>query len=50
MGEFVHFCDYLTTESTVDIELLFIENVEYRLTVHIKFVSAKILIIDQFMG
>ena len=39
MGDFGHFCDYLTTE--VDIELIFIENVTLRLTFHIKLVSFK---------
>ena len=40
---------YHSIHGSVDTELIFIENVKYRLTFHIKFVSSKILIIDQFM-
>ena len=39
MGDFVHICDNLTTE--VDIELLFIEHVTFRLTFHTKLVLFK---------
>ena len=53
MGDFGHFLRLFDQRihSKVDIGLIFIENVKFRLTLHIKLVSFKnITIFTQFMG